>query len=255
MTQDSFKYVRSLKFLDLSSTNLFDLDGCIFIQLTSLHTLKIERVTINCSSCWLPVAKKNSIQLFGQCLSNMSMQRLDALTNQQLHNACSKSSIDCSSNSCEVNSEQKSFLSDDSPTMAASSHGKKRRSLQIVLVTLFGVVALLVVIMVMLLVYRWRNGQRLLCCDALRARAREARRQQKQIIDRNPAVIESVVTHGANMNVPSNLHQNYAYANENTASTKRKLFNPMFDDSPRADHRHSQNETSFRHHHSTSASR
>ena len=118
-----------------------------------------------------------------------------------------------------------------------------------------GVVALLVVIMVMLLVYRWRNGQPLLCCDILRARTREARRQQKQSDDRNPAVIESVVTHGANMNVPSNLHQNYAYANENTASTKRKLFNPMFDDSPRADNRRSQNETSFRNHHSTSAYR
>ncbi|CAF4599521.1 unnamed protein product, partial [Rotaria magnacalcarata] len=81
--QDSFRYVKSLNYLDLSSTYLFDLDGCIFIQLTGLRKLKIEHVSINCSSCWLPIAKTNSIALLGECLDKNQIQRLDTLTDKQ----------------------------------------------------------------------------------------------------------------------------------------------------------------------------
>lgn len=221
-----------------------NLDGCIFIQLINLQQLKIERVLINCSSCWLPIAKKNSIELFGQCLNNHTIQRLNSLTNQQIYDSCLKSSIDCSIDYCEPGSfdlEQKSFLSDKILISSRSSNASKNRTIDIVLGIIFSIVAIIIILTIIILIYRWKKGKNLLCCDFLpttSSRMNEViqrRRHQKQIIDTNPTVMESVVTHGANMNVQSYPHQNSSQSNEATTNTKRKLYNPMFTDPPTSD--------------------
>jgi hypothetical protein len=94
----------------------------------------------------------------------------------------------------------------------------------------------MIILTIIILIYRWRKGKDLLCCDffpttssRINEVTRHHRRQhQKQIIDNNPTVMESVVTHGANMDIPS-------YSNETTSNTKRKLYNPMFTDSSSSD--------------------
>ncbi|CAF4086046.1 unnamed protein product, partial [Rotaria sp. Silwood2] len=246
--QDSFKYLKSLKYLDLSSTNLFDLDGCIFIQLTGLRTLKIERVSINCSSCWLPIAKKNSIILFGQCFNNITLQLLDSLTNEQLHSSCSKSSIDCSSDYCEpgsFNFEYKSSSFGKLSNLAKNSSTSQNNTIKIILSIIFSIIALIIIIILIILIYRWKQGKQLLCCQFLSTTSstmteitrRHRRQHQKQIINKNPTVIESIITHGANMNVPSYPHHNYEYSTETTSNNKRKLYNPMFMNSPKSDTR------------------
>ncbi|CAF3418439.1 unnamed protein product [Rotaria socialis] len=254
--QDSFKYLKSLNYLDLSSTYLFDLDGCIFIQLTGLRTLKIEHVSINCSSCWLPIAKTNSIALLGECLDKNQIQRLDKLTDKQIHDSCSKSSINCSSNYCEpvsFNFQYKSFSYGQLSDTSNSSNQSKSRAIAIALGVIFSIIASIIIIMTtIIVVYRWKHGKELQCCDFRTTTSstkteitqRHRRQHQKQIINKNSTVIESIITHGANMNVPSYPpHHNDAYSSETTSNTKRKLYNPMFTDSPESDLRYHQSGT------------
>ncbi|CAF0788046.1 unnamed protein product [Rotaria sordida] len=249
--QDSFKYLKSLKYLDLSSTNLFDLDGCIFIQLTGLRTLKIERVLINCSSCWLPIAKKNSIILYGQCLNNITIQRLDSLTNEQLHYSCSKSSIDCSSDYCEpgsFNNEYKTSSFGKLSNLTNNSNTSKNHTIKIILSIIFSIITLIIIIIIIILIYRWKQGKNLICCQFLSTTSstmteitrRHRRQHQKQIINKNPTIIESIVTHGTNMNVPPYPHNDNEYLTETTSNNKRKLYNPMFMNSPKSDPRYQQ---------------
>jgi hypothetical protein len=206
-------------------------------------------MSINCSSCWLSIAKKNSIELFGQCLNNITVQRLDSLTNEQIHNSCLKSSIDCSVNYCEPNSfnfEEKSYSSSKLSISTKDSNSSKNHTLNIILGILFSLIGIVIIITVIILIYRWRKGRKIFCCDFLSPTSSTmtgiTRRphHQKQIIDNNPTVIESVVTHGANMNVSSYRHENDAYFNESTANSKRKHYNPMFKDSPISDIRRHQ---------------
>ncbi|CAF0926112.1 unnamed protein product [Adineta ricciae] len=229
LVQDSFRYLRSLNYLDLSSTNLFMVDGCIFNQLSTLKLLKIERVLMNCSSCWLPVAKKKSIKLIGQCLDNSTMRNLSSLMDQQLNSSCLKSFIDCSADSCEPGSfdiDSKSFsLSRDSSALSKDSNASKNRTIQIVLGVIFSIVALLIIILIVILIYRWRQGKKLFCWQPFLRSSPSARIQnqhQKQIIDNNPTIIESIVTHGANMDVSP------ASSPQMNLNAKRKLYNPMF---------------------------
>ena len=246
IVQDSFKHLKSLRYLDVSSTNLFALDGCIFLPLVGLRTLKIERVLINCSSCWVPIAKKNSVELLGQCLNNVTVQRLDSLTPQQLQNGCTRSSIDCSSDQCDPNVssfEQRAAPGDDAIGSTSSSSATRNRTIEIVLAVLFSLIAVIVIAIVIIIIYRWRQGRKIFCCEMFPSAAtattiRRHDQRHKQAIKSNSTVIESFVTHGTNMDIPSYSQQNYAYADERTSNTKRKLYNPMFSDSPRSDIRH-----------------
>jgi hypothetical protein len=246
--QDSFKYLKSLQYLDLSSTNLFDFDACIFIQLTGLRTLRIERVSLNCTSCWLPIARENSLQIFGQCLNNRTIQHFDSLTSKQLQHACSKSSIDCSSDHCEPGSiVREGNETDKLFSIPRSSLIMKNLTVEIIL----GIIAFVILTIFIIFLSRWKQGKHLFCCHlsqtttttTIAEATRRRRQHHKQIIDSNPAVIESVVTHGANMNVPPYPHQNYAYLNDDASNNKRKLYNPMFADSPTLDIRHQQQST------------
>ncbi|CAF3732620.1 unnamed protein product [Adineta steineri] len=239
---DSFKYLNSLKYLDLSSTNLFDLDGCLFTQLTSLHILKIERVSINCSSCWLSKMKKHSIKLFGQCLHNNTIKQLDSLTtDQQIHSSCSKSSIDCSIDYCEpgsFNIESKSFLSIKTSNSVEDSNVSKNRTIEIVLGVVFSLIGLFVIIVIIILIYRWRQGKKIFCCDVLPKTssttiATTRNQSRKQILNKNPTIMESVITHGAEMDVSPYSHHEYEHSDN-----KRNLYNPMFVDSPKSEIRH-----------------
>jgi hypothetical protein len=231
--QDSFKYLKSLKYLDLSSTNLIDLDACIFIQLISLKTLQLERNSLNCTSCWLLIARKNSLHIFGECLTNRTIRHLDSLTNQQLEHACSKSSIDCSKDYCEPGLIIHQSTSDRLVSSVRTSSIIKTRTIVFIL----GIIAFVALIILIISIIRWRKTRTISTAEETRRRRRE---HHKQIIDNNPAVIESVVTHGANMNVPSYPHQNCAYINDETSKNKRKLYNPMFADSPTSDNRQQQ---------------
>lgn len=240
--QDSFKHLKSLKYLDLSSTDLFDLDGCIFIQLTSLRTLKIERVSINCSSCWLPIAKRKSIELFGQCFNNKNTQQLNSLTDEQLRDSCSKrSSVDCSSDYCDpgtFNSLYKSLQSSKSSDTNNSSNASKNLTLEIVLSIIFTIILLIVIIAVTTLIYRWRQNKTLICWKFMSPSTMNEttiRQHKKEVINKNPSIIESVVTHGANMNVTPYSNNNYEDVHEATLADKRKHYNPMFTDSPKSE--------------------
>ena len=195
----------------------------------------------------MPIAKKNSIELFGQCLNNITIQRLDSLTNQQ----CTKSSIDCSVDYCEPDSfdfKHKSFSSSKITILTKTSNASKNRTIGIILSIIFSIIAVIIILTIIILIYRWKKGKNLLCCDFLPTTSlkmneitrRHHRQHQKQIIDNNPTVIESVITHGANMNVPPYPNQNSSYSNETTSNAKRKLYNPMFTDSPTSDIRHHQ---------------
>ena len=226
-----------MKYLDLSSTNLFDLDACIFNQLKGLKTLEIERVSFNCTSCWIPIARQNSLQISGQCLDNRTIQRFDSLTDKQLQHACSKSSIDCLLDYCEPGSIISEKKSDKLFSSPRSSNPVKTRTIEIILGVIFSIIAIIIVITFIILISRWRQGKKLFCFQlpqttTIAEATRRRRQHHKQIIDNNPAVIESVVTHGANMNVPPYPHQNYAFVNDKTSNNKRKLYNPMFADSP-----------------------
>ena len=246
ITQDSFKYLKSLKYLDLSRTNLFDFDGCEFIPLIGLRTLRLESLSLNCSSCWLPIAKEKSVQLFGQCRFNTSTQSLDTLTDKQLAHVCGKSSIDCSVDSCEPGSIVPHQKSESRPVPAKELRPGQTRTIEVILGLLFGLITLAILVILLILWLRWKQGRTLSCCRFYQATTsiaeatRRRREHRKQIIDSNPAVIESVVTHGADMNVPPHSHHNYSYFNEETSNNKRKLYNPMFADSPTGDSRHGQ---------------
>lgn len=211
-----------MTYLDLSSTNLVNFDGCIFFQLSHLQIFKIERVLINCSSCWLPIAEKNSIQLFGECLTNVSVQRLGS----PITNPCSKSSIDCSIDSC-----QSDFFSEKSDVyhQSKTSHSNSNRTVDIILAIVFSLLALLMIIAVIIFIYRWKKGKKLFCCDSPPSQRRRTK-HHKDIIKNNPTIIESIITHGANMNEQD--------SNQSTGNTKRKLYNPMFADSSRSDMGH-----------------
>ncbi len=222
---------------------MFDLDACIFIQLTGLKILEIEHVSLNCTSCWLLIARKNSLEIFGQCLNNRTIQQLNSLNDKQLEHTCSKSSIDCSLDYCEPGSIIYQEKSDQLFFLSKNSDIKKIPLIIIIL----GLIVFIILILFIISIFRWRKSQKIFCCHfsqttttTIAEATRRRRQHHKQIIDNNPAVIESVVTHGANMNVPSYRHQNYAYLNDETSTNKRKLFNPMFADSPTTDIRQQQ---------------
>lgn len=220
--QDSFKYLKSLKYLDLSSTNLIELDACIFVQLIALKTLRIEHLSVNCTSCWLLIARKNALQIDGQCLANDTLRQFDTLTDHQLADACSKTSIDCSKDYCEPGSIVSNQIS-----LIPRTSSLIRRPLKIFILCVIGLIILKSVI---LIIIRWRRNGQICCCH--RKRQSTHRDHRKQIIDSNPAVIESVVTHGANMNLSAHSYHNSSYLNDETSKNKRKLYNPMFADSP-----------------------
>jgi len=202
-----------------------------------LKTLQIERVSLNCTSCWLLIARKNSLEISGQCFYNRTIQNLDSLTNQQLEHTCSKSSIDCSLDYCEPGSIIHEQNSDKLLSIPKSSYITKTRTI----VFIVGMIALSLFILFIISIFRWRKSKKFFCCHfsqtttTIAEATRRRRQHHKQVIDSNPAVIESVVTHGANMNVPPYPHNNYAYLNDETSQNKRKLYNPMFADSPTSD--------------------
>jgi len=196
-----------------------------------LKTLQIEHVSLNCTSCWLLIARKNSLKISGQCFNNRTIRYLNSLTDKQLEYTCSKSSIDCSIDYCEPGSiihEQKLFsLTRTSPKIIT-------RTMAFIL----GMIALIIIMIFTIVIIRWKKN---FCCHSpsqtattIAEATRRRREHHKQIIDSNPVVIESVVTHGANMNVPS-----YPHDDENSKN-KRKLYNPMFADSPTSDTRQQQ---------------
>ncbi|CAF1166958.1 unnamed protein product [Adineta steineri] len=246
--QDSFKYLKSLQYLDLSSTSLLEFDACILFPLIGLKTLRLEHVTLNCTSCWLPIARENSLQLFGQCLNNQTIQSFDSLTDKQFQYACSKSSIDCTSDYCEPGSINHDGIIHKTFSLSKTSYKIKNPTVKIILSIVFSIITFIISILFIILLSRWKQGKKLFCCHFLQtttattiAEATRRRRQHhKQIIDNNPVVIESVVTHGANMNVPPYPHNNYAYLNDEISNNKRKLYNPMFADSPTSDIRQQQ---------------
>ncbi|CAF3826440.1 unnamed protein product [Rotaria sordida] len=240
--QDSFKYLKSLNYLDLSNTNLLDLDACIFIQLTGLKILSIEHILFNCTSCWFSIARKNSLQIFGQCLNEKIIQNINSLTDKQIQYACLKSSIDCSLDYCEPGSINYQQKSNQLISLVKNSHITKKRTIEII----FSIIILIIMIITLIIfISRWKQNKKLFCClfsqtTTTTTTTEETRRRRQQIIDNNPTVIESVVTHGANMNVPSYSCQNYSKFNDETSNNKRKLYNPMFADSPTLDIRHQQ---------------
>ncbi|CAF0783042.1 unnamed protein product [Adineta ricciae] len=247
--QDSFKYLKSLQYLDLSSTNLLDFDACIFIQLTGLQILRIEHVSFNCTSCWLPIARKKALELSGHCLNNQTIQSFVSLTDKQFPYACSKSSIDCSTDYCEPGSLNSTKAMSKSRLSSKTSDRVKTLTAEIIVGILFSIITLVIIILSIVLVTRWKQGRPIFCCHfsqtspTIAEATRRRRQHHKQIIDSNPVVIESVVTHGANMNVPPYPHHNYAYFNDETSNNKRKLYNPMFADSPALDIRHQQQQS------------
>lgn len=236
LVQDSFKYVKSLAYLDLSRTNLYNLDACIFVQLVSLKILQIEYISMNCTSCWLLIARKNALQIHGQCYSNESQRDIRSLTTDHLEEACSKTSIDCSKDSCEpgrIEYEDKKLIDIKSSSLFKTS----------TILFILGMICLSLFIVFLLGFYRWKKKKQIFCCQfslqrkttTIAEATRRQREHHKQIINHNPAVIESVVTHGANMNVPSYPYQNDGYFNDETSKNKRKLYNPMFADSSTTD--------------------
>jgi hypothetical protein len=162
---------------------------------------------------------------------------LDSLTNQQLEHTCSKSSIDCSLDYCEPGSIIHEQNSDKLLSIPKNSSITKTRTIVFIL----GMIALSLFILFIISIFRWRKSKKIFCCHfsqtttTIAEATRRRRQHHKQVIDSNPAVIESVVTHGANMNVPPYPHNNYAYLNDETSQNKRKLYNPMFADSPTSD--------------------
>jgi hypothetical protein len=207
-------------------------------------------------------AKKNSVELQGQCLNAVNIQRLDSLTDQQLDGSCSKTSIDCSVDSCQLDSvdveQQRRLATNELSLLRSSSQADSNRKIEIILAVVFSLIATMAFAAFIIVIYRYKKGKSLLCCDCLQLKAttttstaaanaaatKKANHRDLQyhrhMINRNPTVIESIVTHGANMNLPSHGNQNHAYAQENGSNTKRKLYNPMFADSPKSDNRHNQ---------------
>lgn len=201
----------------------------------------MEELALNCSSCWLPIARKHTRQLVGQCRFQNHFQQLDTLTDRQLETICEQSSVDCSVDYCEPGSIDSSNKTDRVLSVAKHSRPIPTKTIEILLGVIFGILSLFIVISLSILFVRWRQGKKIFCCHSLQNRStiaeatRRRREQHKEIINSNPAVIESVVTHGANMNVSSYSHQNYGYFNEEPSNHKRKLYNPMFADSPSVD--------------------
>lgn len=157
----------------------------------------------------------------GQCLVNDTLRQFDTLTDYQLDDACSKTSIDCSKDYCEPGS----IVSNQFSTVIRQSSLIKTP----LKITILVVIGLIIVKSLILLIIRWRKDGRIFCCYSKEQSTR------KEIIDSNPAVMESVVTHGANMNLSTHSHHNSAYLNDETSKNKRKLYNPMFADSPTLD--------------------
>lgn len=230
LVQDSFKYAKSLTYLDLSSTNLYDLDACIFVQLTGLQIIQIESLSMNCTSCWLLIARKNALQIHGECYSNESRRDILSLTNDHLERTCSQTSIDCSKDSCEpgrIKIEEKKLVQIKTSSLFKTS----------TILFIFAMICLTIIFVFLLGFYRWKKKKPIFCCQyptrkttTIAEATRRQREHHKQIINHNPDVIESVVTHGANMNVPSYPYQNDGYFNDETSKNKRKLYNPMFAD-------------------------
>jgi hypothetical protein len=162
------------------------------------------------------------------------------LTNQQLEKSCPKTSIDCSTDYCEPGSFNIQYRSLSSDVLPKTSDASKNRTIEIVLGVIFSIIALVIIIVIIVLIYRWKKGKRLFCCKFLSTTSSRQRQHHKQIIDSNPTVIESVVTHGANMDIPPYPHHDYGYSNEMTANNKRKLYNPMFTNSPKSELSHHQ---------------
>lgn len=219
----------------MSNTNLVDLDPCIFIPLSGLRIFRLENLRFNCSSCWLPVSRKYStLQIFGQCTWNNEFQSLSSLSHQQLDDVCKTSSIECPMDFCEPGSIVPLRKTNRSTTISRSSSILATRSLEIILGSIFGVISLLLILISILILIRWRQGKKLFCCKFFNTKTdinkakRRRREQEKEIIDRNPAVIESVVTHGANMNIQPKSYENSGFDDRTALNNKRKLFNPMF---------------------------
>ena len=162
------------------------------------------------------------------------------MTNQQLEKSCPKTSIECSTDYCEPDSFNIQHRSLSSDVSSETSDTSKNRTIEIVLGVIFSLIALVIIILITVLIYRWKKGKRLFCCKFLSTTLSRQRQHHKQIIDTNPAVMESVVTHGANMNIPPYPHHDHEYSNEMTANNKRKLYNPMFTNSPKSELSHHQ---------------
>lgn len=198
--------------------------------------------------------KMNSMSIYGQCVNNDKMQQLDTLTNEKIHYSCSGSSIDCSSDYCDPGSfdfQYKSLSNRNSPDTLNDSNDARNRPIVIILSIIFSIIGCLIIITIGILIYRWKNDKELFCCDFLSKSPRTINeitrrhrlQHKKEIINKNPTVIESVITHGANMNVPPySEDQNDDFSNQTTSNTKRKLYNPMFADSPKSSIRYHQSE-------------
>lgn len=247
MVQDSFKNLKNLKFLDVSETNIVDLDACIFIQLTGLEIFQVKRVSLKCKSCWLSIAREKRFQIFGQCYDENMNRQINSLTDKQIEHGCLQSSINCSFDYCEPGSINQINSSENQSSLMKYAPIRKKDTIEIILVIVFSMIILTTLVTCVVVIFRWKQNKQFLCCHfrqttstAATTMKKETRRHRQQIIDKNPTVIESVVTHGANMNVPSYPYRNDAYFNDETANNKRKLYNPMFADSPTSDSRHHQ---------------
>ncbi len=158
---------------------------------------------------------------------------MNSLTAKQLEHVCSKSSIDCSKDYCQPGSILHQPISEKLFSIAKTSPTIKTRTIAFIL----GLIVLVIFITFIIIIFRWRKTKKILCCHfppqtttTIAEATRRRRQHHKHIIDNNPAVIESVVTHGANMND--------GYLNDEISNNKRKLYNPMFADSPTLDIRH-----------------
>ena len=160
------------------------------------------------------------------------MQQLDSLTDVQLHNSCLKSSIDCSSDHCEpgsFNLNYKSFSFGKLSYLTGNLNESKYQIIAIILSIIFSIIIMVIII----LIYRWKKNKSLLCChvqleisSTINAITKDY--NHKQIMNSHPTIIESVITHGVNMNVSSQTHQNHGYSDEINLNNTRKLYNPMF---------------------------
>ena len=241
VAHESFNHLKSLKYLDVSSSNLINVDSCLLISLSSLRTFKIERVPINCSSCWIVTAKANSIQLFGQCMNNITVQSLDSLKDQQqLQEKCSSLASACALNSCELNTNKLKKLSsiDGLAKNTESSNEQRNQTISIILAVIFSFITLLIIVILVIFIVRWKRGKKFPFCHFITSFNKTPRHQHKREINENTAAIESIVTHRTDMNNSSHAYQNhYVPSDGSRSSNERKLYNPMFSESPKLEMR------------------